>query len=158
LALSLCAYSAQADVVWPAIILEQHLFSVIPIALGLLLELPVLLFGFGLPSIRAFIVDVCMNVVSALLGVILIPVAGLVWEIFPGLIMYSAFHMGTFNPITWGATYIIAVFTTTGVEATVVRAVFRLSVNRKRFCFLLGGNAASVGIVFVGLFIAPRGF
>ncbi len=39
-----------------------------------------------------------MNTVSAGVGIIVIPVLGLVWEIFPGIALYKFFNIGTLNP------------------------------------------------------------
>jgi hypothetical protein len=35
-----------------------------------------------------------------LLGIVLIPFAGILWEFFPGIVIYSVFKIGTFIPQT----------------------------------------------------------
>ena len=105
-----------ADMVWPALVLEQRIVSVIPITAGLLVEWMVLRFGgFGLSWRKAAIVDVVMNAVSTLAGIVVMPVLGLMWELFPGSVLYKLFDIGTFNPGTWAATFVMAVLATTAI-------------------------------------------
>src|ERR1700722_6453575 len=88
-----------ADLVWPALLLEQRMIAVLPIAAGLLAEWLVLwLCGFGLTWKKAAVVDLVMNTVSSLVGIPLIPFLGFVWEFFPGAIIQKFLHVGTFNP------------------------------------------------------------
>jgi hypothetical protein len=70
-----------ADVVWPALVLEQRILSVIPITAGLIVEWAALCFGgFGLSWKKAAVVDVVMNAVSTGAGIVLIPALGFAWE------------------------------------------------------------------------------
>jgi len=145
--------------VWPALFLEQRLFSVIPITAGLIVEWAALRFGgFGLSWKRAAVIDVVMNAVSSGVGIILIPVLGLAWEVFPGIILYKVFNVGTFNPGTWAGTLIMAVLATTAIEAVVVRWGFKVALNRRRFWVLCAANCASVAIAFVSLWMHPPRF
>jgi len=145
-----------ADVVWPALVLEQRLVSVVPIAAGLVVEWLALWFGgFGLSWKRAAVVDIVMNAVSSVLGMVLIPALGFVWEVFPGAMLYKIFSVGTFNPGTWAATFVIAVFATTAIEAAVVQWGFKVPLGRRRFWILCAANCVSVGIAFASLWIRP---
>jgi len=145
-----------ADMVWPALVLEQRLVSVIPITVGLLTEWLVLrLGGFGLSWKRAAIVDIVMNLVSTIAGIPLIPLLGLVWEVLPGQVLYKFFNIGTFNPGTWAATFVIATLATTGVEAAVVRWGFKIALGWRRFGILGLANSLSIAIAFVSLWLRP---
>jgi hypothetical protein len=136
--------------------LEQRLLSVIPIAIGLVVEwLALWLGGFGLSWKRAGIVDIGMNAVSTVVGIVLIPALGFAWELFPGSIIYPILHVGTFNPVTWGATLVLAVVATTLVEFATVRWAFRIRLNIRRFAIILAANGASVGIAFWSLWRHP---
>ena len=137
---------ASADVIWPALVLEQRLWSLPPILSGLAVELVVLLWAFRLPFGEAVLVDVVMNLGSTLAGTLLIPLGGLAWEIGPGLPF--ADKLGTFNPYAWAATFLIAVGATTLIEAFIVKKVFEISLGRRRFLWLCAANCASVGIAF----------
>jgi hypothetical protein len=145
-----------ADMVWPALMVEQRLLSAIPITSGLIVELLALRFGgFDLSWKKAAIVDVVMNAVSSLAGIVLIPLLGFVWEFFPGIVLYKVLNVGTFNPGTWAATFIMAVLATTAIEASVVRWGFKITVDRRRFSVLCAANSVSVAMAFASLWIHP---
>jgi len=147
-----------ADVVWPALLLEQRLLSVIPITAGLIVEWLALWFGpFGFSWKKAAVVDVVMNAVSAAIGAVLIPALGLLWELLPGQVIHKVFHVGTFNPGTWTATIAIAVFVTTAIEGGVVRWVFKVALIGRRLWVLAAANCVSIGIAFVSVWIQSRG-
>ena len=142
--------------VWPALILEQRLLSAIPITAGLLTEWLALRFGgFGLSWRRAAVVDIVMNLVSTATGVPLIPLLGLAWEIFPGQVMFKFFNIGTFNPGTWVATFVMATLATTAVEAAVVKWGFKIGLGWRRFGILGLANSLSIAIAFVSLWLRP---
>ena len=152
----LTAPSMFADMVWPALILEQRIVSVIPITAGLAVEWLVLRFGgFGLSWRKAAIVDVVMNAASTLAGIVVIPALGLLWEFVPGLVLHKLFDIGTFNPGTWAATFVIAVLATTAIEAAVVRWGFKISLDKRRFLILCLANGVSVGIACASLWVRP---
>ncbi len=145
-----------ADVVWPALVLEQRTLSVLPITAGLIVEWLALCFGgFGLSWKKAAVVDVVMNAVSTGIGVILIPALGLVWELGPGQVLFRIFNIGTFNPGTWAVTFLIAVLAATIIEASVVRWGFKIPLGRRRFSILCAANCASVAIAFASIWLKP---
>jgi biotin transporter BioY len=122
-------------------------------------------FGVGGFAIRfpaeleeAIIVDVTMNAASAALGAFLLPAAGFLWEFFPGQLYMGWLHMGTFNPITWAATCIIAVFLSTGIESAVVRVLFGYELTKRRFWSVALANLLSTAIAFCSLLIHPPQF
>jgi hypothetical protein len=96
-----------------------------------------------------------MNAVSSALGIVLIPALGFMWEMFPGAVLYKLFNVGTFNPGTWAATFLIAVIATTAIEAAVVLWGFKIPLGRRRFWILFAANCVSVAIAFVSLWIHP---
>ncbi len=145
-----------ADMVWPALVLEQRLLSAIPIASGLITEWLALRFGgFGLSWRKAAVVDVVMNAVSTVAGIPLIPLLGLAWEVFPGQVLNKFFNVGTFNRGTWIATFIMATVATTGIEAAVVRWGFKIALGKWRLAVLCLANTLSVGIAFASLWLHP---
>jgi hypothetical protein len=136
--------------------LEQRILSVLPIGIGLLVEWLVLWrAGFGLSWKRAAAVDLVMNAASTAAGIVVIPALGFLWEIFPGLVVYKLFSVGTFNPGTWLATFVMAVLATTAIEAAVVRWGFKIQLGKRRFWILCAANAISVAIAFGTLWTNP---
>jgi hypothetical protein len=144
------------DMVWPALVLEQRIISVIPITIGLIVEwLALWRCGFGLSWKRAVVVDLAMNAVSAAAGIVLIPALGLGWEFLAEFTIYKVLNVGTFNPIGVTVTFLIAVFCTTAIEAAVVKWGFKIPLNRSRFWILWAANFLSVAIAFISLWIHP---
>ena len=147
--------AARADVVWPALYVEQKLLSVPVIILGLLVEALALRFCFAMNAKRALIASLAVNAISTVLGVLLIPLAGIVWEIFPGLILHKGFNMGTFNPITWSATFLFALGITTSIEVACLRRLFGVPAGWRTWLWWTLANATSVGSAFASLAIRP---
>jgi len=154
-ALLLWCLPVQADVVWPALYLETRLFSWWAIGLGLLIEFFFIWKIFSLSPKRALLADLAANAVSALLGVILIPLAGIAWEVFPGSVLYDLFKMGTFDLITWGITFVFACLINALLESYVLKRFFRLPFTKRTFSWLVLANGCSVGIAFASLWWKP---
>jgi len=144
-----------ADLVWPALFLEQRLFSWWAIGLGLVIELFFVRWLTTLSWRMSVVADLSMNTASALLGMFLIPLAGIAWEFFPGSILYKVFHTGTFNPGTWTATFLFAVFINGMLEWSVLRFVFRQKIGKGVFWWLCVANSLSVALAFGSLFVRP---
>jgi len=145
-----------ADLVWPALALEQRMLSILPIVAGLIVEwLALWLGGFGLKWNKAALVDVVMNATSALIGIFLIPALGMGWEYGPGQVVDRLIPIGMTFQIDWLAVYVIAVAVTTAIEASVVRWGFKIPLGLRRFSILLGANAVSVGFAFVSVMLHP---
>lgn len=144
-----------ADVVWPALFLEQRLFSWWAIGLGLLAEFFFVRWLTTLTVRQGIVADLSMNAASALLGIILIPLAGIAWELFPGSILYKIFDIGTFNPGTWTATFLFAVLINAALESLVLRLAFKQKTGKRVFWWLCVANSLSVGLAFGSLFVRP---
>jgi len=149
--------TALANVVWPALYLETRLFSWWAIGIGLLVEFFFLRWLFGLSYKQAALADLSANAVSAVTGLVLIPVAGFLWELFPGSLINWVFDWGTFNPVTWLGTFLLACVVNALLEAIVYRTWFvrDLRFRSKQFVWLILVNAISVGVAVASLWIAP---
>ena len=148
---------AHANVVWPALYLETRLFSWWAISAGLLVEYFFVRKLFSLTPQKAVLATIAANAASAILGILLIPLAGIAWEVFPGLLFYHVLKMGTFNPITWCATFIIACAVNVVLEGLVYKKAFNLNFLFKSRIFLwfMLANSVSVGIATASLIINP---
>jgi len=149
-ALSVVAAPATADMVWPAIYLETRLFTWWTIGFGLLIEFFFVRWLFALSTRKAAIATVVANAASAVAGVPLIPIGGIILVLYMGPL-----HWGTFNPISWVATFLLACLITTAIEALVYRYGFKFRVRRREFIWLSVANSLSVGAAFASLFIFP---
>jgi hypothetical protein len=157
LCLSLLVWSAaaRADMVWPGLVLVIRLYSIIPIILGLFIELLFLRYWFALSWKKAILVDIVMNGVSALVGICLIPIITFVWELGPGQIIDKVLHTGTFNPVTWTLTLLFAILITNSIESMVVAFVFKIPLRRWGYWILFCANGLSVTIAFISILISP---
>lgn len=148
---------AYANMVWPALYLETRLFSWWAISVGLLIEYLFVRKFLDTTVTQALLATVAANIASAVLGIVLIPLAGVAWEVFPGLLFYHLLNMGTFNPITWVATFILACAVNVAIEGLVYKKAFKLGFlyKSKLFFWFMLANAASVGVAMVSLVINP---
>jgi hypothetical protein len=144
-----------ADLVWPALFLEGRLLTWWAIVAGLAAEFLVLRFWLGMENRTAIVADLVMNLVSTVAGIALIPLAGVAWEIFPGSVLYPLLNVGTFNPVTWGATCIIAALINTLLEGAVLDVAFHVRFQRKVFLAVFVGNMVSVALALGSLFVIP---
>ncbi|WP_345335069.1 hypothetical protein [Ferrimonas pelagia] len=155
----LCIFpvATYANVVWPALELESRLLSWWPICVGLIVEFFFVRRLLCTSTRKAIEATVAANIVSAVLGIVLIPIGGFVWEILVGVILYKALGIGTFNPITWTATFLIACAVNVLIEGVVYRRVFKLNFKIKSHIFLwfMLANSISVGIAMFSLYINP---
>jgi hypothetical protein len=137
------------DIIWPAAFLERRLLSVWVILAGLLIEYFFVWRITNLGALRALWANLGMNAASTVLGIILLPVLGLLVAVFPGELF------GTFNPITWGLTYCLAVFLNTWIEYLVLWKIFKQVMGKKQFWLLILANALSVGVAFASFLVFP---
>lgn len=144
-----------ADVIWPAAFLENRLLSVWLISAGLFIEYFFVWRVTSLGMWRSILADVTMNAASTLLGIVLIPLAGIAWEFFPGILLYKWFNLGTFNPGTWAATFVLAVLINAVLEMTVLRVAFKQRFGKPLFLWLCLANALSVGLAMASFLIYP---
>lgn len=141
-----------ADFVWAALILEGWLLAIPIILAGLVIEYFFVKKLTGFSVMRSILADVTMNAASLLLGIILIPLAGFVWEISVGSLLWESNNqIGSFHPINLVATFILAVLINTVIENFILRKIFKLEKNKESFSRLYLANALSVGVAFVGL-------
>lgn len=135
---------AMANMVWPALYLTGGLYTWWVIAIGLAIEFIAIRRLFMLSPSKAALVDISANAVSALLGVVLIPLSGVIYELFPGLLINWAFSWGTFNPVAWLATVLLAAAVNLFVEGQVMKRIFRLTLSRRTKLVLYATNLATV--------------
>jgi hypothetical protein len=144
-----------ADVIWPALLLEDRLLTWWAIGAGLTAEFLILRFWLGMPNLTAIMADILMNSVSTVAGIVLLPLAGVAWELFPGSVLYSILNVGTFSPVTWLATFGLAVLINTLLEGAVLRVAFQMKFQTRVFLALCLGNMVSVGLAFGSLTMMP---
>ena len=144
---------AIANVVWPALILETRILSWWAITLGLSIEYLFVRKLLQVQPKQAIIYTIFANIVSAILGLFLIPISGIIWEMFPGSLIYHYLNVS----VTWWPTFIMACLINVALEGYVYKDVFglRFRFKSKLFFWFLLANALSVGAAFASIFIIP---
>jgi len=143
---------AFCDMVWPALYFEEiGILTWWVIALGLILEFPFYYF-INKNLKKSILTNLISNIISAVAGIIMIPLFGILWEVFPGSIMYKFFNIGTFNPITYVATFFIAVFTNVLLESIALNTIFKIKYSKQMFILLSIANLISVTIALIPIF------
>jgi hypothetical protein len=144
-----------ANLVWPALYLTSRMFAVWPIAAGLLVEYFFVRYATNLRGARCLAADIAMNLASAALGLLLIPLSGIIWELLAGITIHPLFNVGTFNPATWGATVLLAAGVNALVEGWALQNGFKQKLGKQGFRLLFAANLVSVSIAFVSIIIHP---
>lgn len=147
--------TAHANLVWPALFLETRLFTWWTISFGLVIEYLFVRKFFGMAPRLSVKATLAANAFSAGVGLPLIPISGLIWELFPGSIYMKLLNWGTFNPVTWVATILLACVINCGLESFVYRRWFALQIGRREFLWVAAANAISVGLAGASLFLVP---
>ena len=140
---------------WPALYLETRLFSWWSIGVGLVAEYAFVRWLFKLTFKRAVVATFVANAASSIAGLLLIPLVGIAWELFPGSVYMKVLGWGTFNPITWIATFFLACLVNTAIESLVYKRGFKLPMRRREFWWIYVANSVSVGLAFGSLFMYP---
>ncbi len=141
-----------ADVVWPALYLADRMLGLEVIVLGLCLEAALFHWVFRMTWRRVFLVTFVINLVSSVVGVMLLPAWGWYWT-DATLKRDAQFGWGTFNPLSWAETYCFAWLLTTLVEWLPLR----LMVGRQKHLLwvLLAANFLSVGVAYLSFNVVP---
>ncbi len=125
------------------------------ILIGLLIEWPFVRFLTKCSWKKALIANVTMNFGSTIIGIVLLPVAGIAWEYIGEATFYHRFNVGTFNPVTWSVTFLLAVGISAAIELLVLRFVFHQRLGSRGFWWLCVANSLSEGLAFWSIFRWP---
>jgi hypothetical protein len=143
-------WPAAANVMWPALVMEQRLSSPFVIALGLAVEWALIRWIFGFAPLRALWAALAANAASAALGFLGRPFLGAVWSVLPNLV-----GLPTFGPLDWAGTFVVAVLANLLVEALVLRFGFELPMTWRNLLWLALANAATIGAAYASTAAFP---
>ncbi len=144
-----------ANVVWPALYLGGRLFTWWIIAAGLAIEFFFVMWLTKATPTWAGLMTLAMNAVSAAVGIVGIPLAGIVWELIASITIMPLFDWGTFNPVTWFMTCVLAALLNALVETASLRFIFKVAWARRLFWWLALANFVTVGIAMVSIMMKP---
>jgi len=144
-----------ADVVWPSLFLGGRLFTWWIIVTGLVIEFFFILRLTRATPFRAGLMTVVMNAVSTGIGIVGIPLSGILWELIATVTILPAFHWGTFNPVTWLVSCLLAALLNTVIEMGSLRLIFRVAWTKRLFWWLALANMITVGMAMTSIMMQP---
>jgi len=144
-----------ADVVWPSLFLSERLFTWWIIGAGLIIEFVFVVRLTQSTLTRAALMTCVMNAISASVGIFGIPLSGILWELAATITFMPLFNLGTFNPVTWFASCVLAALLNTLIETASLRLIFKVAWTKKLFWWLALANFITVGMAFVSITMSP---
>ncbi len=139
-----------ADLIWPSLYIAKGMLSIKVILLGLIIELFFVKYFTRVSWKKASIVTFLMNLITTMLGMILIPLSGLGSEFIFDFVFhaYDKFGIGTFHWSHWLAAYLLVIFINTFIEGLFIKLTLKAKLI-KIFWWLMIANAISVFICFL---------
>jgi len=131
-------FSAKANMIWPSVYIIDQYYSWYVILIGLIVEFFAIKQFLKVNWGKSALIAISMNLISALTGIVLIPISGIVVEF-----LTIPFGGGTFQLSHWILDYIAAVLCNVFIEGLVLKLIFKYPF-KKIFWWLLGANAISV--------------
>lgn len=129
---------ASANVVWPSLYIVSQVNCWYIIVLGLIVEFFAVRFFGDATWRKSAVIVVVMNAVSALVGLVLIPVSGLFTEVLLFPFVDATFHLSH-----WIFDYVLAALVNTCIEGLCMKWIFKYRFKRI-FWWLFAANAVSV--------------
>jgi len=127
-----------ANIVWPSLYIAEGMRSWYVILTGFAIEIVFVKCFLKETYWKSIFIAFIMNLVSAVIGVVAIPLSG-----FIGEILMIPFGTGTFHPTHWLVSYFFAILSNVLVEGMTVKFVFKHNF-KKMFWWLCVANAVSV--------------
>lgn len=147
--------SASANIVWPTLYIASGLRSWYIIFSGLVIEFLLIHFVFKENYQRSGLISLIMNLVSTVVGIVLLPFVGFFGAIGLELLFEAvSYSGGTFDIWQWALGYILCVFANALVEGLTVKMFFKMKF-KKTFWWLVLANALSVIICIIALGFTP---
>ena len=143
-----------ADIIWPSIYITKGMLSIQVILLGLIEEWIFVKHFAKLNWNKAFIITFFMNLISAIIGLFLIPLSGLCSEFIFDFVFhtYDKFGIGTFHWSHWFISYLLVIIINTLIEGLFIKKSLKLELKRT-FWWLSTANAISILICLLYLLI-----
>lgn len=126
------------NLIWPSIIILGVVYSWYIILIGLIIETIAAHIFIKTGWLRSLGIMFVVNAISALIGLIFIPISGIIVEV-----LTSPFGGGTFHISHWILDYLMVVVVNTLIEGISLQCIFKYPF-RKNFWWLFGANTISV--------------
>lgn len=131
-------FSVKANMIWPSVYIISQYYSWYVILFGLIVEFFAIKLFLNVKWWKSALIAISMNLISALTGIVLIPISGIIVEF-----LTLPFGGGTFQLSHWILDYIAAVLCNVIIEGLVLKFIFKYPF-KKNFWWLFVANAISV--------------
>lgn len=138
---------ARANMIWPSIYIVEQYYSWYVISVGLLIEIVAAHLFLKIDWKKSILVMIAANAISAIVGLLLIPLSGIVVEL-----LTLPFGGGTFHISHWLLDYLCVVLINSCIELLVLKWIFRYPF-KSNFWWLFCANLLSVILSLVTLVI-----
>ncbi len=130
--------SASANMVWPSLYIAAGMRSWYVILVGFVIEAIFVKCFIKETYLKSILISFVMNLVSTVVGVVLIPLSG-----FVGELLMIPFGTGTFHPTHWLVSYVFAILSNVLIEGLTIKFIFKYEF-KNMFLWLFVANAISV--------------
>ena len=143
---------ANADVIWPSLYIAKGMLSFQVILVGLIVEILFVKYFARINFKKALVVSIVMNLITTILGIILIPLSGLGIEFIFDFVFhfYDKFNIETFHWSHWLMSYLVIILINTIIECFYIKLALKLKI-KETFCWMLTANGISVFLCFLFL-------
>ncbi|MCM1421767.1 MAG: hypothetical protein NC224_10280, partial [Bacteroides sp.] len=131
-------FSAKANMIWPSVYILDQYYSWYVIAIGLFVEFFATKFFLKVRWLKSALIAIVINLISAFVGILLIPISGIFVEF-----LSIPFGGGTFDISHWVLDYIAVALCNVVIEGLALKWVFKYPFKRN-FWWLFGANSISV--------------
>lgn len=143
-----------ANIVWPSLVLTDRLLCWWIVAIGLLVEFACLFWLTQASATKAAAMTLTMNLISALIGIVAIPLSGVLWAPIAAVVD-PVFGWGMFNPLAWVMSALLAALVNAIIETASLRIVFKVSWTGKVFGWVFLANMVTAGLAFATIYLDP---
>jgi hypothetical protein len=146
-----------ANVIWPSLYLVERINTWWIVGISLLIEFLCLIWLTQEKIWKVGLMTLVMNLISTAVGIIGIPLSGIAWELIATITIHPLFHWGTFNPVTWIVSCILAALLNAAIEMMSLIWIFKIRWTAKTFGCLVFANGITVSIAYRTILLAPPG-
>jgi hypothetical protein len=155
LALVLLPSAAFANVIFPGLILSDRLLAWWIIAATIFIEAGFLMLAFRLPPVNALFASLAANAASAVVGVLILPYAGLYTEIAVNKAGLTTDVGWAFSPQDWAVAFLLGLAINLVIELAVYRFGYGLKLGTRQVALITAANVITVGMAVLSIAFIP---
>lgn len=136
----------QANMIWPSLYIAQGSVTLSVITVGLIVEWIVLKIFLKEKWLKCLIMSLTMNLFSTIIGIFLIPIVGILGEIF-----LVPFNTGTFHFTHLIVAFLLSVLCNVIIEGLVLKYIFKKK-SKNLVVWLFIANFISISVCIIKIY------